>query len=369
MIIGMFVVGLLFLIVGAEFLVRGASKLAAALGIPPLIIGLTVVAFGTSAPEFAVSIQSALAGQATIAMGNVIGSNIFNILLILGLAALIAPLVVSAQLIRFDVPLMIGASVAVFALAWGGSFSRLDGLLLFIGLIVYIGILIYFGRQEGKMPEAEPEAAQTGLSEETNQDRFAWARNGLFVVGGLVLLIVGSNWLVDSAIAFANYLGVSELIIGLTIVAAGTSLPEVVTSIVASLRGERDIAVGNVVGSNIFNLLGVLGVAAMVSPNGVDIAASVITFDIPIMIAVAFVCLPIFFTGGIISRWEGVLLIGYYVAYVVYLILAASRHDALTVFTDAMLYFVMPLTVVTLLIVTVNAIRQNWGRKGLVSGS
>jgi len=367
MTIVLFVAGLLFLIMGAELLVRGASRLAASWGIPPLIIGLTVVAFGTSAPEFAVSFQSALAGQATIAVGNVVGSNIFNILLILGLAALITPLVVSAQLIRFDVPLMIGGSLAVLALAWDGSFSRLDGLLLFAGLLLYLGILIYVGRQEGKASEMGPEVAQAELSEERKEERFAWVRNGLLVVAGLVLLVIGSNWLVDSAIIFAHFLGVSELIIGLTIVAAGTSLPEVVTSIVASLRGERDIAVGNVVGSNIFNLLGVLGVAAMASPNGVEMATSVITFDIPIMIAVAFVCLPIFFTGGTISRWEGALLFGYYIAYVVYLILAASRHDALTVFTDAMIYFVMPLTAITLFTMTANTIRQNRREKSMAT--
>lgn len=175
---------------------------------------------------------------------------------------------------------------------------------------------------------------------------------------GLVLLVVGSKWLVDGAVTFARHLGVSELVVGLTIVAAGTSLPEVVTSIIAALRGERDIAVGNVVGSNLFNLMGVLGIASVVAPAGMAVTPAVISFDLPVMIAVAFACLPIFFTGGEISRGEGALLFGYYLAYTAYLVLAATNSSVLPVVKTAMLYFVLPLTLLTLLVTLRQARRR-----------
>lgn len=346
MVILIFIAGLVLLITGAEALVRGASRLAGALGISPLIIGLTVVSFGTSSPELAVSIKSAIAGQADIAVGNVIGSNIFNILFILGLSALVAPLIVSRQLLRLDVPLMIGVSVLALLLGLDGTFSRLEGSLLFAGLFAYIWLLIKQGRVASEELKKEYAGAITG----TDKTARAWTKDTLFIIGGLVLLVIGAKWLVDSAVTIATYLGVSELVIGLTIIAAGTSLPEVVTSVIASLRGERDIAVGNVVGSNIFNIMCVLGLTSVIAPSGIAISSSVISFDIPIMIAAACICLPIFFTGEIISRREGALLLGYYAAYTLYLILATSHHDALAGFSAVMLYFVIPLTVLTLLI-------------------
>jgi cation:H+ antiporter len=340
-----FIAGLLFLIIGAEALVRGASRLAAVFGIAPLVIGLTVVAFGTSSPELAVSVKSALSGQASIALGNVIGSNIFNVLFILGASALIVPLVVSQQLVRLDVPLMIALSFLVLLLALDGRFGAVDGLLLVAGLVTYVWVLIRLSRKETASAKRQsvPEAANA------NPKAAGWIRNISLVIVGLALLVLGSRWLVDGAVSFARHLGVSELIVGLTIVAAGTSLPEVVTSIIAALRGERDIAVGNVVGSNIFNILGVLGISSVVAPGGIPVSSAVIGFDIPVMIAVALACLPIFFTGGTISRTEGVLLLAYYVAYTAYLILAASHHDALPRFSAIMLEFVIPITVVTLI--------------------
>ncbi|MEZ4484779.1 MAG: hypothetical protein R2864_09320 [Syntrophotaleaceae bacterium] len=172
------------------------------------------------------------------------------------------------------------------------------------------------------------------------------------------MLVLGSRWLVDGAVSFAQYMGVSELVIGLTIVAAGTSLPEVVTSVIAAMRGERDIAVGNVVGSNLFNLMGVLGVASIIAPAGIEVSAAVSRFDLPVMIAVAFACLPIFFTGGVISRQEGALLLGYYVVYTLYLILAAAHHDLLPRFSAVMLYFVVPFTVGTILIIAAREIHR-----------
>lgn len=349
----LFITGLILLIFGAEALVRGASRLANAIGISPLVIGLTVVAFGTSSPEFAVSIKAAAAAQPGIAIGNIVGSSIANILLILGLSAIITPLVVSQQLVRLDVPLMIVASIAVWFFSFNGVFSRTDGLLLFGSLILYIVFLIYQSRKESADVRLEYE------KEFGPKNGNGWLKNGVFVVAGLLMLIQGSNWLVESAVAFAQFLGVSELIIGLTVIAVGTSLPEIVTSVIASLRGERDIAVGNVVGSNLFNMLGVLGLASIVTPGGIAVSPAIIGFDLPIMIAVSFACLPIFFTGGTISRGEGALLLAYYVAYTLYLILAASQHDALVPFSAIMLYFVIPLTALTLFVLTLHAIRQN----------
>lgn len=348
----LFVLGLVFLVVGAECLVRGASRLAAAFGVSALVIGLTVVAFGTSSPELAVSVKAALSNQADIALGNIVGSNIFNVLFILGISAIITPLAVSRQLIRIEVPLMIALSGLVLVFALDGGISRTDGLILVIGLVIYVGFAIYQSRKENLQAVKIVDEGDVGSNR-------VHLLNNLFLIGiGLSLLVIGSRWLVNGAVAFAQYLGVSELIIGLTIVAGGTSLPEVVTSIVAAVRGERDIAVGNVIGSNIFNIMGVLGLASLVAPAGIAVTPNAIGFDIPIMIATAFVCLPIFFTGGIISRSEGVLLLGFYVAYTLYLILAATHHDALPKFNLIMLYFVLPLTGITLLVVTLQEIHR-----------
>ena len=340
----LFVAGLGLLVLGAEWLVRGASRLAAALGISPLVIGLTVVAYGTSAPEMAVSVKSAWAGQPDLALGNVVGSNIFNVLFILGASALIAPLVVSSQLIRLDVPIMIGLSFLTLVLAGDGSIGRLDGALLFAGAIAYTVFQIRQSRRESA-------AARAPQEEDPGAKRSPAAVNLAFVGAGLLLLVLGSRWLVAGAVAFAHALGVSELVVGLTVVAAGTSLPEVATSILAALRGERDIAVGNVVGSNIFNLLAVLGLSALVSPGGLPAPAALLRFDLPVMVAVAVACLPIFASGAVIARWEGALFLSYYVAYTAYVVLAAQRHDALPAYSAVMEAFVLPLTGVTLAVV------------------
>ncbi|BCA79047.1 calcium/sodium antiporter [Desulfuromonas sp. AOP6] len=350
--------GLILLVLGAEGLVRGASHLAAGFGISPLIIGLTVVAFGTSSPELAVSIKAALSDQASIALGNVVGSNIFNVLFILGLSALAAPLVVSQQLVRLDVPLMILLSVLMLVFGYDNSFSRLDGGLLFAGLISYIFFLIRQSRRESAAVEQE----YAGEFAAEDRDEPGWLKNSLLVVGGLALLVLGSRWLVESAVTIAQALGLSEEVIGLTIVAAGTSLPEVVTSLIATLRGKVDIAVGNIIGSNIFNIMGVLGLASLISPTGMEVSSALLRFDIPIMITVAVACLPIFFTGNRISRFEGAILLGYYAAYTLFLILATSQHAALPRFNAAMLYFILPLTALTLGIVALREIRARKGR-------
>ena len=351
------VIGLGLLVSGAEALVRGASRLALTLGISPLVIGLTVVAFGTSAPEMAVSAVASLHGQADIALGNVIGSNIFNVLFILGIAALITPLIVNQQLIRLDVPLMIGASVLAWLLAADGRLGRLDGALLLSAVILYTGFLLWQSRRDNqaRTTATRDTGGQADKSETTTPG--GWARNLGLVGGGLVMLVVGSRLLVTGAVAMAQWFGVSELVIGLTIVAAGTSLPEVATSVVAGLRGERDIAVGNVVGSNLFNLLAVLGIAGLVAPGGVTVAEHVRYVDMLVMVAVAVACLPIFFTGHLIARWEGLLLLAYYVAYVLFLVLTAQQSDWLALFNQSMLLFALPLTGVTLALLVVRSWR------------
>lgn len=338
-----FVGGLALLLVGAELLVRGASRLAVSFGISPLVVGLTVVAFGTSSPEFAVSIGSSLAGDADIALGNVVGSNIFNVLFILGVAALIVPLLVKSQLVRFDVPVMIGASGLVVILGLDGRLGRLDGVVLFGLLVVYVVVLVRKSRRETKAGAADFEA-------EYSDTRPGPLVNGTLILVGLGMLVVGSDLLLTAAVAFAEQLGLSELVIGLTLVAAGTSLPEVATSVLAAIRGERDIAVGNVVGSNVFNLLGVLGAGAAMAPDGIRVAADAMAFDLPVMTAVAIACLPIFLTGHLIARWEGAVFVGYYLAYTAYVILAATQYDGLDSLSRVMMWFVIPLTVVTMVV-------------------
>ena len=342
------VAGLALLIVGAEMLVKGASRVAAGFGISPLVIGLTVVAFGTSSPEMAISVASAWKGEADIAVGNVVGSNIFNVLLILGLSAVITPLLVSKQLVKIDVPLMIAASVAVFLFAMDGRIAFWEGGVLFAGVIAYCVFAIRLGKATGETGEAIEGGGH-------------WAKDIALIVVGLVLLVLGSQWLVSAAVTIATAMGVSELVIGLTIVAAGTSMPEVATSVTAAIRGQRDIAVGNVVGSNLFNLLCVLGMTALVAPDGLPVSDAAIRFDMPVMLAVAVACLPIFFVGYTIQRWEGALFLGYYVAYTAYLILAATEHEVLPAFSQAMMWFVVPLTVVTLLVVLVRELRRRRG--------
>jgi cation:H+ antiporter len=344
-----FALGLIALVVGAEALVRGASKLSLSFGISPLVVGLTVVAFGTSAPEMAVSVQSAWVGQVDIAIGNVVGSNIFNVLFILGASALITPLVVNQQLIRQEVPVMIAVSLLFWALAADGGIGRWDGILLFGLIVAYTVLVIRQSRRETQAVEQEYDEAFASAPDSWDAH---WGVQVLLVLGGLALLVQGSRWLVEAAVDFARHLGVSELVIGLTIVAAGTSLPEVATSILAAIRGERDIAVGNVVGSNIFNILAVVGASAVVAPTTLTVSPAVLGFDIPVMVAVAVACLPVFFTGNLIARWEGFLFLGYYAAYTAYLILMATRHDALGPFSAVMGGFVVPLTAVTLLVLS-----------------
>jgi cation:H+ antiporter len=350
----LFVAGGALLIGGAELLVRGASRLAVAAGISPLVVGLTVVAFGTGAPELAVTVGSTWTGEADVALGNVIGSNIANILLILGISALITPLVVAQQLVRLDVPLLVGASLLTLLLALDGGLGRLDGVLLFALIIGYTVFLVWQSRREQR---SIADAYEEAYGQEPAR-RSSWLANVALAALGLGLLVVGASWLVSAAVSTAEALGVSQLVIGLTVVAVGTSLPEVATSVLASLRGQRDIAVGNVIGSGIFNLLAVLGVGSLLAPDGIGVPPGALTFDLPVMTAVAVAALPIFFTGYCIQRWEGAVFLAYYVAYTAYLVLDAAEHEAVDAFGAAMTWFVLPLTALTLAVVTFRALRR-----------
>lgn len=339
--IGFLILGLVLLVVGADWLVKGASRLALSFGISALIVGLTVVAYGTSAPELSVSVMSSIQGKSEMALGNIVGSNIFNVLFILGLSALVAPLIVDKQLIRLDVPVMIAASVVMMVLCLDGIVSRWDGALLFGAAVLYTWWLIRMSRRAGQARADEGQSKPERVGS-------VWG-NLLWIALGLGFLVLGSRFLVNSSIDIARALGMSETIIGLTIVAAGTSLPELATSVIASFRGERDIAVGNVVGSNIFNLLSVGGLASLFAPAGLDVADSVIRFDLPFMLAVAIACFPIFFTGFTITRWNGLFFVSYYVAYTCYLIMGATNHDSLPMFSKVMFEFIAPLTAVMLI--------------------
>ncbi len=341
----MFVLGLVVLVIGADVLVRGASRLAVSFGVSPLVVGLTVVAFGTSAPEMAVSVGSALSGSPDLAIGNVVGSNIANILLILGISALITPLLVDEQIIRQEIPIMIGASALLVVVALDGRIGLIESITLFALVIAYTVFLVVQSRRASKSVQDEFETEIPT----SNWDRHWSVQIGLIVVG-LVMLVVGANWLVDSAVAFARAFGVSDLVIGLTVVAVGTSMPEVATSIVAAMRGQRDIAVGNVVGSNVFNILAVLGLTGIVSGAGLPVSEAARNFDLWVMLAVAFACLPIMISGREIARWEGGVFLAYYAIYTAWLVLQAQQHDSLPAFSGVMLGYVLPITVITLIV-------------------
>ncbi|HUG33706.1 MAG TPA: calcium/sodium antiporter [Anaerolineales bacterium] len=352
--IALFVGGLILLILGAELLVRGASRLAASFGVSPLVIGLTIVAIGTASPEIAVSLQAAVSGQGDLTLGNVLGSNIFNILFILGMTAVIAPIVIAEQLIRKDAPIMLGVSLAAFGLAFDGNIGLFDGIILLSGGAGYTVFAIAQSRSESKGVQNEYAREFAEKEPRTPLNRL---RNISFILAGLSVLVVGSHWLVDSAVIIARILGVSELVIGLTIIAVGTSLPELATSIIAVLKKESDIAVGNAVGSNIFNLLGVLGLGALLAPDGIHVTGRVLQIDFPVMVFVALVTLPIFYIDSRISRLEGALLFGYYISYITYVVLAARNSSALPAVTLFIILFA-PISFIALVVAASRSARS-----------
>lgn len=336
-----FIAGLVALVGGAEILVRSVTRLATLLGISKLIIGLTVVAFGTSAPELAISIQAGINGETDIMLGNIIGSNISNTLLILGIAALIIPIKVNISIIKSDAPIMIGATLLVFMFALNGFISFWECLTLSILLLLYLLFLARQGSPDLATPTKQPKNKVSTILVYV-----------LICVAGFVLLVSGARWMIDSAIIFAESFGVSELVIGLTIVAIGTSLPEIVVVLVAALKKERDIAVGSIIGSNILNLLAVLGVSGLFIPGAIPVQPVLIQFDLIVLIAASLLCIPIFYTGFRIARWEGGLFLFFYLAYLFYLYLSNTGHVWLEEFTYYMIYYILPVAGLSLLIVT-----------------
>ncbi|MGB5953374.1 MAG: calcium/sodium antiporter [Ornithinimicrobium sp.] len=357
--------GLVVLVGGGELLIRGASAVAAKWGLSPLVIGLTVVAVGTSAPEFAVTVGAVARGETDLAVGNVVGSNIANTLLILGLAALILPLAVKKQLVRFDVPVMIGLSAALLLCSLDGEITRLDAAVLLVVTLAHTVTTVILGRKD------DPSATKTAAfrSDQPTGGDPAGTRRGsttsssptttaavgpntvvcvLLMATGIALLVGGASLLVTGAVNIATSLGVSGLIIGLTVVAVGTSLPELATSIIAAIRGERDIAIGNVVGSCIANIGFVLAIPALFTDRGIPVAAPAIALDIPLMLAAAVALAPVIFTGFTVQRWEGALFLALYAAYTTFLVLDATGHQALTGFTWALAFFALPLVLITL---------------------
>ena len=339
--------GLILLILGAELMVRAAVRLAARLHVRPLIIGLTIVALGSSAPQMAVSLQATLTHNPDIAVGSVIGSSIFNILVTLGLSALIIPLRVSRQLVRLDIPLMIGASLLVFVLAWNEQIGRFDGVLLLAALALYLSLLLRQSRHSARPHSQLPQAPQV-----------PWFSSLLMIVVGLALLVFAGHLLLGAAVAVATDLGFSERVIGLTVVAVGTSLLELATSLIAALRGQRDIAVGNVIGANLFNLLGVLGVTALFAPTPLSVSPNALDFDLPVMLGVAALCLPVFYSGYRVTRAEGLLLLGLYAVYGLHVVSFTTGMPLAGKLEKLMLFYVLPTLLAFLLFTSVRAWRR-----------
>ncbi len=341
--------GLLLLIVGAELLVRAAVRLAASQRVRPLLVGLTVVAFGSSAPQLAVSVQATVADNADIAVGSVIGGNIFNTLVTLGLSALIIPLRVSRQLIRLDIPLMILASLLVFGLALNKELGRLDGLVMLIAFALYLGLRLRQSRHHGHASAQSPAATHKPAP---------WLSSLAWMGLGLALLGVAGHLLLDAAVEVATELGLSERIIGLTVVAVGTSLPQLATSLIAAVRGQRDIAVGNVIGGNLFNLLGVLGFTALIAPAPLSVSPNALAFDLPVMLGVALLCWPVFYSGYRITRAEGLLFLGLYLAYGLHVVWFTTGMPMADKLERLMLFFILPALCAFLLFSTLRAWRR-----------
>lgn len=332
--------GLVGLVIGGELLVRGASNLALAMQVSPLIVGLTVVALGTSAPELAVSLQSCANGKTGLAVGNVVGSNLSNILFILGASALVSPLVVSARLFKLDIPVMIAAAGALWWLGGDGMLTRPEGIGMSAALVVYLVWTVWQGRREEKRLKRELDLPD---EDEVKITAGFLTINVVWLLAGLGLLVYGADFLVFGCVELAKLFGLSDLVIGLTVIAIGTSFPELAASLAAVAKGKRDMAVGNVVGSNILNVLCVLGLSSIAAPDGVSVDHEAIAFHVPIMVGVSVLCLPVFFRGMAITRAEGAGMLVYYAAYLAMLVYAATRTPVLPLTMGHTLAFAAPL--------------------------
>jgi len=312
------VLGLVLLTAGAELVVRGGSRLATLAGVSPLVVGLTIVAVGTSAPELAIGIDSARQGVGDLALGNIAGTNIVNTLFVLGLTAFLAALPLHPRVPRIDLPVMVGAAALLLVMSLDGHLSVADGVVLIVGGVVYTVGVVRTSRREDPELGAEFEDLLEGPEQERGplpRTSAVLGRQIVVVVVGLALIVLGADRLVSGAVSIATSLGVSDAFVGLTVVAIGTSAPELVTAVVASIRGERDIAVGNLFGSSVYNVLIILGLTIVASPGGLDVPPDLLRFDLPVMLAVSILCIPVFLTGHKVSRREGAMFLSLYAAY------------------------------------------------------
>lgn len=316
----LFAMGLALLIAGAELVIRGAKQVATVLGVSPMVIGLTIVSIGTSAPELAIGIVAGLRGSGGLAVGNIAGTNAVNLLFILGLSALIRPLPLKSQVLKLELPVIVVAALLMTILAWDGVLSRSDGLLMLVAGISYSIALFIVSRRTSSDADKSPRGTEAKELPPAARSRSGSAWQVTILLGGLALTVLGAEWLVRGAVVIAESYGVSTTVIGLTIVAIGTSAPELVTTVISTLRKDRDVAVGNLLGSSIYNILVILSITCIVSPSGLPVERQLIIFDIPVMAAVSIAAVPVFITGKQISRIEGGVSIAAYVFYLTWLV-------------------------------------------------
>lgn len=313
------VVGLALLVVGAELVVRSGTALAGRLGVSPLIIGLTFVAIGTSAPELAVGVDAAIRGNGALAVGNIAGTNVVNILLILGLSAAIRPIKLRLQTLKLELPAIVLASLLLLVLSLDGRLTRTDGALLVFAGVVFTALVVRVARHESLRIKTEFNEEYGAATAGT--PRGAAVRDLLVLCGGLATIVLGADVLVDAAVTLARLWHVSDAFIGLTIVAIGTSAPELVTTVVSTMRNNRDIAIGNLIGSSVYNIVFILGLTCLIPSQGIPVGAKLVWVDIPVMTVVGLACVPIFLSGHRISRREGALFVASYLVYLAYLII------------------------------------------------
>ena len=352
----LFIIGLVTLILGAELFLKSVDKFGLAWSVSPVVMGLTVVAFATGAPELAISLQAAAEGKPDLVLGNILGSNIANILLILGIAGLVSPLKITNRIIKIDVPVVIAASGLLYFLSMDGLLTLIDGLIIFGALIAY-SIFMYSQIQKDRQANKKKAPEDKPMLDEPVTTLF-YGKYILLLLAGLVLIVMGSRWMVESAVEIAGILGISELIIGLTIVSIGTSLPEVATSLSAVRRDDSDTAVANVMGSNLYNILLTLSLTIIVAPGALDVSMDAIKLDLPFMVIVAIACLPLFWPAKELGRPEAFGFLSYYVLYMIYLVLIAMKHPLKDTMEWAMIWVIIPLTVLLILIKFISDYRK-----------
>jgi len=344
----LFIIGLVTLIGGAELFLKSVDKFGLAWSVSPVVMGLTVVAFATGAPELAISLQAAADGRPDLVLGNILGSNIANILLILGIAGLVKPLRITNRIIKIDVPVVIATSVLLYLLAMDGLLTLTDGLIIFSGLIAY-SIFMYTQIKKDRDANKKKSADKKPKLDEPLTTLF-YGKYIFLLLGGLVLIVMGSRWMVEAAVEIADILGISELIIGLTIVSIGTSLPEVATSLSAVRKGDSDTAVANVMGSNLYNILLTLSLTIIVAPGALTVSPDALNLDLPFMIIVACACLPLFWPAKELNRPIAAGFLIYYALYLGYLVLISMGHPLVETMEWGMIWIIIPATFLVVVI-------------------